>query len=478
MSDTKPELEKASTVPVGQPRDTQSASSPRHPSSSPQPSSPTSTTKSLPSKAPAHPSAEDTTSRRKREREGSLEPSQLTPSKAAEAIPAKKNRLEDSLQEEEDDDVPSHPVETDKVGHIRKKVDELSTKELELKSAEKTSDVASTASADETKQDSASDATPAPAPPTEIKPQPTASDAQDKSTEPQSSKASQDLPARTQPTFSSFSSKSSPFSSVPSSSGSSSATASKSGFSAFAARSASPLGAAGIKPSSLGSSIGGHHDENGSASPLSGSTVSAPPTSKPIVKGSSFGFGAFAGASPLAKSKASSPATSEKQTETPPPTDDKASFTQKLLSQNDDASAASETKTKPLLEATETETKTGEEDEESIHSIRAKLYTMAPDQSWKERGTGTLRVNVPKYSSDKRPARLVMRADGILRVILNVPLFKGMKCELQEKFIRIVALEDTKPVHYAIKLSNPNNAAALMDVLDEFVVSADQSSQA
>lgn len=108
-----------------------------------------------------------------------------------------------------------------------------------------------------------------------------------------------------------------------------------------------------------------------------------------------------------------------------------------------------------LFVSSSTTAKTGEEDEESIHSIRAKLYTMAEDQSWKERGTGTLRVNIPKTSSEKRPARLVMRADGILRVILNVPLFKGMKCELHEKFVRIVALEDSKPVHYAIKVSSP-----------------------
>ncbi|CBQ68568.1 related to YRB2-Ran-GTPase-binding protein involved in nuclear protein export [Sporisorium reilianum SRZ2] len=468
MTDTNPELEQASVAQVEQSRDSQSTSSPRQQSSSPQPSSPTSTTNTLPSKAPAQSSAEDTTSRRKREREGSLEPSQLTPSKATEANPAKKNRVEDSLQEEDDDDAPSHPVETDKVGHIRKKVDELSTKELELKTAGNASDAAVA----EREQDAASSALAQPAPATDPKPQFATSSAQEKTAEPQASKATQDPPVRTQPTFSSFSSKSSPFSSVPSSSGSSSASATKTGFSAFAAKSS------GIKPSSLGSSIGGHHDENGSASPLAGTAASAAQSSKPIVKGSSFGFGAFAGASPLAKPKAASPAATEKQAEKPESTDDKASFTEKLLSQNDDASAASESKSKPLLEATETETKTGEEDEKSIHSIRAKLYTMAPDQSWKERGTGTLRVNVPKLSSDKRPARLVMRADGILRVILNVPLFKGMKCELHEKFVRIVALEDTKPVHYAIKLSNPNNAAALMDVLDEFVVSADQFSQA
>ncbi len=81
---------------------------------------------------------------------------------------------------------------------------------------------------------------------------------------------------------------------------------------------------------------------------------------------------------------------------------------------------------------------------------------MADDQSWKERGTGTLRVNVPKHSARDK-ARLVMRADGVLRVILNVSLFKGMKCELHEKFVRIVAFEDAKPVHYAIKVSSTSS---------------------
>ncbi|KAJ9474155.1 Ran-specific GTPase-activating protein 2 [Pseudozyma hubeiensis] len=466
MSETKAELAQTPKPDDDQPREARPPSSPQQQSSSPQSSPAASTSRAVAAKEPVQHS-EDTTSRRKREREGSLEPSQLTPSRATEAIPAKKNRFEDSLQEEDDDDTASHVAETEKVGQIRKKVDELSTKELELKSAESAAKPASATSSVTTNEKVASE---------EAVPKASAlseSAREPKAAEAQPTKPLQDPPARTQPTFSSFSSKSSPFSSVPTSSGSSSASASKGGFSAFSAKSSSPLVGAGIQPSNLGSSIGGHHEGNGSASPLS----SAP--SKPIAKGSSFGFGAFAGASPLAKPKADSPAAaSEKDSGKSQPTDDKASFTQKLLSHDMDASAASDSKTKPLLEASEAESKTGEEDEESIHSIRAKLYTMAEDQSWKERGTGTLRVNIPKTSSEKRPARLVMRADGILRVILNVPLFKGMKCELHEKFVRIVALEDNKPVHYAIKLSNPNNAAALMDVLDEFVVSDDSISHA
>lgn len=47
-----------------------------------------------------------------------------------------------------------------------------------------------------------------------------------------------------------------------------------------------------------------------------------------------------------------------------------------------------------------------------------------------------------------------MRSEGVLRLILNISLFKGMKINLeQDKFLRIVALEDGRLVHFAIKVS-------------------------
>ena len=326
-------------------------------SSFPQPTSPatTSSARAVTFKASAQP-AEEAVSGRKREREGSLEPSQLTPSR--EPIPAKKNRLEDSLHEEDDDTESRHQPETEKVGQIRKKVDELSTQELKTAqttlssesepaaatatatatATAKTQTAAETASATETASESKKDSTLADKPSRESEPV----------------KSSQYPPARTQPTFSTFSSKSSPFSAVPSSSGSSSSS-SKSGFSAFAARSSSPLVGSGIKPSSLGSSIGAHHAENGSASPATATTSSG--CSKPIAKGSSFGFGAFAGASPLAKTKVQAATTSEKESKKTESSTDKATFEQKLLSDSKDDSASSESKCKPLLEAPEAESK-------------------------------------------------------------------------------------------------------------------------
>lgn len=42
----------------------------------------------------------------------------------------------------------------------------------------------------------------------------------------------------------------------------------------------------------------------------------------------------------------------------------------------------------------------------------------------------------------------------MLRLILNINLFKGMKIHLeQDKFLRIVAFEEEKLVHFAIKVS-------------------------
>lgn len=47
-----------------------------------------------------------------------------------------------------------------------------------------------------------------------------------------------------------------------------------------------------------------------------------------------------------------------------------------------------------------------------------------------------------------------MRSEGVLRLILNVALFHGMKVELAgEKFVRFVALEEAKLIHFALKAS-------------------------
>ncbi|ORX55178.1 PH domain-like protein [Hesseltinella vesiculosa] len=116
----------------------------------------------------------------------------------------------------------------------------------------------------------------------------------------------------------------------------------------------------------------------------------------------------------------------------------------------------------------ETEVVTGEEDEDTIYQTKAKLLVL-DGSNWKERGTGTLRINC-KGSAH---TRLVMRADSVFRLILNLSLFAEMKVFImQERFVRFAAFEpvtnedgssETKLVNYALKCPNRVAAEELLD---------------
>lgn len=130
---------------------------------------------------------------------------------------------------------------------------------------------------------------------------------------------------------------------------------------------------------------------------------------------------------------------------------------------------------------------TGEESEESVFTCRAKLYALDASNSsdgWKERGVGTLHVNAvkPEFEENyinKAKSRAVMRADGILKVILNVPINKnteimsGMKSSLSsEKFVRITAFEDGRPFQYSLRTGSADTAKKLYEVLKKQIPSA------
>jgi Ran-binding protein 3 len=122
---------------------------------------------------------------------------------------------------------------------------------------------------------------------------------------------------------------------------------------------------------------------------------------------------------------------------------------------------------------------TGEEQEDSVFSCRVRLYALDLTNAavgWKERGTGTLHVNKMR---DGSRSRLVMRADAVLRVILNLPLVQnmevaqGMKSSLaSDKFVRITGFEDKKPHQYALKASNPELAEELFNHINELVATS------
>lgn len=73
---------------------------------------------------------------------------------------------------------------------------------------------------------------------------------------------------------------------------------------------------------------------------------------------------------------------------------------------------------------------TGEENESAVFTADSVLFEYI-DGAWKERGKGELKVNVSTTGTGK--ARLVMRARGNYRLILNASLFPDMKLTDMDK---------------------------------------------
>ncbi|XP_043698675.1 nuclear pore complex protein NUP50A [Telopea speciosissima] len=89
----------------------------------------------------------------------------------------------------------------------------------------------------------------------------------------------------------------------------------------------------------------------------------------------------------------------------------------------------------------EVQVETGEENEKAVFSADAVLFEYL-DGGWKERGKGELKVNVSTTGTEK--ARLIMRARGNLRLILNASLYPDMKfTNMDKKGITFACINST-----------------------------------
>jgi Ran-binding protein 3 len=73
---------------------------------------------------------------------------------------------------------------------------------------------------------------------------------------------------------------------------------------------------------------------------------------------------------------------------------------------------------------------TGEENEKAVFTADSALYEYL-DGGWKERGKGELKLNVPVSGGER--ARLVMRAKGNYRLVLNASLYDDMALKDMDK---------------------------------------------
>ncbi|KAL4807111.1 hypothetical protein BDV18DRAFT_112802 [Aspergillus unguis] len=125
----------------------------------------------------------------------------------------------------------------------------------------------------------------------------------------------------------------------------------------------------------------------------------------------------------------------------------------------------------------ERQIETGEEEEKTYFACKAKLFYFA-DKEWRERGIGNFKVNVKITDGveDKKSARMIMRADGVLRVMLNTPLFVGMKvgdAKGQEprstKQIHLASLEAGRSVPLLLRTGSEEQAKELYHTLQELL---------
>uniref|UniRef100_A0A1L8DCN8 RanBD1 domain-containing protein n=1 Tax=Nyssomyia neivai TaxID=330878 RepID=A0A1L8DCN8_9DIPT len=109
----------------------------------------------------------------------------------------------------------------------------------------------------------------------------------------------------------------------------------------------------------------------------------------------------------------------------------------------------------------EVETITGEEDENNILDINCKLFTFIAS-TYEERGRGSLRLNDPKRGTTNGTSRVVFRAAGSHRVLLNTKIWHEMVAErASQKSMRLTAIDSSGQIKVYLAMARPSDIDTL-----------------
>ena len=117
---------------------------------------------------------------------------------------------------------------------------------------------------------------------------------------------------------------------------------------------------------------------------------------------------------------------------------------------------------------------TGEEDELNILQINCKLFAFDKVKSaWVERGRGNLRLNDKEIGTGQKQSRVIMRATGSLRVVLNTKLWPGMVVEkVSSKSVRLTAMDaNSGEILVFLIMASPKDADFLYNYMESRVAS-------
>lgn len=101
---------------------------------------------------------------------------------------------------------------------------------------------------------------------------------------------------------------------------------------------------------------------------------------------------------------------------------------------------------------------TGEEEDETVHSVRGKLFVLSEQNQWKERGSGLLRLNRRKV--DRGGARIGGSSHALIFTRIFELTHSPMSLsDAEGRRIRSIAERDTIPGHELYDRSGPTVSA-------------------
>ncbi|KAJ3116845.1 hypothetical protein HDU96_008626 [Phlyctochytrium bullatum] len=106
----------------------------------------------------------------------------------------------------------------------------------------------------------------------------------------------------------------------------------------------------------------------------------------------------------------------------------------------------------------------GEESEDTIYEQKTKALRFdSESKGWKEVGKGIVKINEDKTTKKRR---LLLRADGSGRVLLNFFLIKGMSPKAEKKTVTFIAVHDGKPCKFLLRVKEESSAVDLSNLIN------------
>lgn len=112
----------------------------------------------------------------------------------------------------------------------------------------------------------------------------------------------------------------------------------------------------------------------------------------------------------------------------------------------------------------------GEEDEETVHSVKTKVYSLNREEgAWKELGLGLLKVKKHKETGVRR---LLMRNSSTGKITINFRLHAAMKPSVTKQVVSLMGHDDKgSGVPFRLRVKTEQAAQELKDVLDREISS-------